>query len=281
VLIIVPVSIALILRSSLSELFAGGFLRLVDPSMHDTRTFDPKASQRHQDAIARLIQQGKREEAIQLCEQLKVSGEVDIISLEHTLEYLGVKQQRAQPAPLREAAALRAQGKFAEAEARLQALLKKNPADAEAAFLLMRLYAENLQQPARAHEVLRLLQQQPHVSADHVEFARRSIDDWNRPKPAAPAAAEPPATLSVDELLAQGGLGMAVESLEEQIRSRPEDFELQLRLAEVYAVHLKNLPRAGKIVQHMERNSLFKPEQIAMAKAKLQEWQAAVNLKHG
>ncbi len=189
-LIIIPVSIALLLRSSVSELFTHGFLRFMDPALHDDRPLDPGKGRRYQDAIARLIQNGQRDEAIRFCEELKLSGEVDLVTLENTLEFLGVPQVNSKPEnPLTQAAQLRAQGKFAETEKLLKSLLAKNPADADAAMMLMRLFAQDLRQPGRAHEVLRQLEKQPQVAASHVEFARRSIEEWsrrNRRKPKLP-----------------------------------------------------------------------------------------------
>ena len=272
-LLIIPVSIALLLRSSLSEMFAGGFLRLVDPTLHDARPLDPGKSRRYQDTIAHLIKSGRRDEAIKLCEELKQSGEVDIVTLEHTLEFLGVKQERAKISnPLNEAAQLRAQGKFAEAEQRLKSLLAKNPSNTGAAMMLMRLFAQDLRQAGRAHEVLRALEKQPHVSASHVEFARRSIDDWSKGKPEKIEMAAQSKVESVDELLAHNFFGTAIERLEEKIRAQPQDLELRLKLAEVHAVHCKNFQRAEKIISQLEVN--FSRQQIASARAKLKEWRA-------
>src|ERR1035438_4396613 len=132
-LIIIPVSVALVLRSAVSELFTHGFLRLVDPALHDNRPLDPGKSRRYQDAIARLIQNGQRDEAVKLCEELKLSGEVDLVTLENTLEFLGVPQNTKKENPLTQAAQMRAAGKFAEAEQQFKSLLGKNPADLGAA----------------------------------------------------------------------------------------------------------------------------------------------------
>jgi len=272
-LIILTMGIALVLRSSLSELFAHGFLRMVDPGFSDRREFDPKKPQRYQDAIAHLIQNGHRDKAIKLCEELKQSGEVDIVTLENTLEFLGVKQNRGPSKPLGEAGRLRAEKKFAAAEQLLQSLLVKNPADDGAAIMLMRLYAEDLHQPDRALEVLKALEKQPHVHADHLEFARRSIGEWSQPKPPPlPASAFFPKGESVDDLLAQGSFGTAIEMLEEKMKTQPSDFELQLKLAEVYAVHCGNFIRAEKIIRQMELGAKFDPQQIATAQAKFKEW---------
>ena len=164
VLLFAPMAIALVLRSSISEIFAGGFLRLLDPAFYDGRELDLKRPQRHRDNLAWLIHHGKREEAIKLCEELKQSGELDETTLADALEFLGVKQNRAAPErPLNRAARLRVEGKFSEAESLLKSLLAKNPADTGAALLLMRLYAGDLRQPSRAAEVLRVLETQKHV----------------------------------------------------------------------------------------------------------------------
>ena len=279
-LLIIPPALALLLRSAIAEVFTQGFLRLLDPTLHDDRPFDPGKSRRYMDTIAHLIKNDRRDEAVKLCEELQRSGEVDVVTLENTLEFLGVKQERMQtPRPLAVAAELRAQGKFAEAERLLQPLLAKNPADTGAAMMLIRLYAQDLGQPGKAREVLGQLEKQPHVAASHVEFARRSIDDWSRQKPEKAEIATQPE--SVDELLAQGFFGSAIERLEEKIKAEPQDFELRLKLAEVHAVHCKNFQRAEKIISQMQAVANLSPSQLASAWAKLKEWSAAADNPHG
>lgn len=277
-LLIIPPSLALLLRSSIAEVLAQGFLRFVDPTLHDARPLDPGKSRRYQDTIAHLIQNGRRDEAVKLCEELKQSGEVDIVTLEHTLEFLGVKQERTQKLkPLGEAARLREQGKFTEAEQLLKSLLLKNPSDADAAMMLMRLYAGDLRQAGRAHEVLRALEKQPHIVASHIEFARRSIDEWSRAKPEKTNPVAQPQAESVEELLSQKFFGSAIELLEEKITAHPQDFELRLKLAGVHAVHCNNFQRAQKIISQMEVN--FSPQQVELAQAKLKEWRAAAAIR--
>jgi hypothetical protein len=296
-LIIAPTGIAILLRSALSEIFAHGFLRFLDPQIHDHREFDPRQSQRHMDEIARLIQAGRREEAIKLCEALRESGEVtDLLALEHTLEFLGAKQAEGRRlSPLNLAASLRDEGKLPEAETLLLSLLKQKPADEGPALLLMRLYAEDLRQPERAYALLREFARQPHVSSAHVDYARHSIPEWANAgrsatnQPAAPiesvsvgrAAAVPteptkPAPFDlaeVDQLLTAGSLGSAVELLEAQIKTQPTDWKLQLKLAEVYAVHCHDMVRAQKITGRLEQNAAFTADHVAMVRAKLEEWQ--------
>jgi tetratricopeptide (TPR) repeat protein len=281
-LLIIPVSIALILRSSVSELFTHGFIRFLDPTLHDDREFDLNKARRYQDTIAHLIHNGHRDEAIKLCEELKQSGELDIVTLENTLEFLGVKQNRAHVSkPLAEVRQLRLEGKFAEAEQRLKVMLAENPNHLEAALLLVRLYAQDLRRPSQAHEVLHALEKQPHVSAAHVEFARRSVDEWSRPRPAQIATAAPPAAESIDELLAQGFFGSAIERLEEQVKAQPQDFEPRLKLAEVFAVNCKDLQRAEKIIRQLDTADGFSPQQIESARTKLAGWRSAANHRPG
>lgn len=275
-LLTIPITIALLLRSSVSELFTHGFLRFIDPTLYDGRELDLKLSQRHRDNLAHLIHHGKRDEAIKLCKELKRSGELDETTLADALEFLGVKQERAaQERPLNQAARLRADGKFTEAESLLKSVLAKNPADTGAALLLMRLYAGDWRQPSRAAEVLRVLETQKHVERAQIEFARRSLDEWSRAKPAKVAAAATPVPESVDELLAQRHFGSAIERLEGIIRATPEDFNLRLKLAEIYALDCDDLAGAGKVIRRLEAEKFFSAEQVAVAAGKLKEWRDA------
>jgi tetratricopeptide (TPR) repeat protein len=274
ILMVSPICIALVLRSSISELGARVFSGLLDPALHDHGQLDPGKSQRYQDTIGHLIHNGRREEAIKLCEELKRTGEVEVTILENTLEFLGVKQPRNGAGnPLLAAGHLRTQGDFAAAEQALQALLQKNPADEGAGIMLMRLYAEDLHQPERARTVLQALEGQHGVSASHLEFARRSIDEWSHAKPVgAEPPPIPPYARSVEDWLAEGRLGTAVELLEEQVRAKPGDVALQLRLAEVYAVNCKNFRRAEKLIRELEVAANADPQLAARARAKLDEW---------
>jgi thioredoxin-like negative regulator of GroEL len=168
---------------------------------------------------------------------------------------------------------LRAQGDFPGARAMLKPLLAKNPPDTQAAMLLMRVYAQDLKQPDQALEVLRSLEKQPHVAAAHIEWARRSIDEWSQspPSEAGPEALSAPKSL--EELLAEKSFGSAVELLEQQIKEQPGDFNLRMKLAEVHGLCCHNLPRAEKIIRQIETDRSFSSDQIASAGAKLKEWQ--------
>ncbi len=267
------VFIGVIWASCVAELVSRRARTFIDPGFHDDRPLDLKKFQRHQDAIAQLIHHGKRDEAIRLCEELQKSGELDATTLATALEFLGVKQTSTRlERPLNEAARLRTEGKFSEAETLLQTLLQKNPADEGAALALMRLYAEDRRQPGKAHEILRALEKQRGVSAAHVEFARRSMDEWSKPKLVKTGSAAAPKAVSLEELLAQKSFGSAVELLERQIEVSPDDFDLRLKLAEVQAVHCANVARAEKIFRQATAENRFSAAQAAVAAGKLKEW---------
>jgi tetratricopeptide (TPR) repeat protein len=268
--------LAIIWCGCLSEAVSHGFHWLIDPEDH--QEFDPHQSRRDLDTIASLIKDGRKEEAIHLCQRLKESGEVSVLALETMLEHLGVKQDSVKKArPLAEADHLRSQGKLSEAEAMLNSLLMENPANADAALMLMRLYAQDMRRSGKACEVLRSIEKQPNVPSAPIEFARRSIDEWSNPKLGKIVVEVPPE--SVDELLVHGYFGTAIEILEQKIKDEPQDFDLWLKLAETHGQHCGNVHRAEKIIQQIEANSAFNPEQIQLAKTKLKEWREA-RLQH-
>ncbi len=264
--------LALLWFGCISELFARAFHRMIDPE--DDREFDRKKGLREMDAIGDLIRSGRKDEAIRLCQMLQKTGGVNPFVLEMTLEHLGVPQQSIRrPKPLLEADRLRSQGKFQEAELILNSLLAQNPRNLDAAMMLMRLYAQDLHRPEKAGEVLRALERQPHVPSAHLDFARRSIGEWHQGKPRTEEVAPQPE--SIEELLAQGYFGTAIEILEKKIKEQPQDFDSRLTLAEVYARHCSDDFRAKKIVQQIEASPAFSPEQKLSAWPKLEEWRKA------
>jgi thioredoxin-like negative regulator of GroEL len=178
--------------------------------------------------------------------------------------------------PVSEARSLQARGRFPEAEQLLKSILQKNPDNMEAAMVLVRLYAQDLRQPAQAEEVLQRLEKRPHTSASHIDFARRSIKEWTTAKPVTAEAATPVQIVSLDEMLAQGEYDKAAGLIGERIREEPRNFALSLKLAEIEAVHRRNFNRAERIIQQLSADPLFEPEQIEAARLKLKAWREAV-----
>jgi hypothetical protein len=253
----------------ISHMLAHGFSWLIDAE--DTREFDPNKQVRDLDAIAELIRSGKKLEAIQLCESLKADGEISPKTLNLTLEYLGVHQPETKLVrPLVEADRLRSEGKLAEAELLLNSLVLENPRNVEASMMLIRLYTQDLHQPQRAIELLRNLEEQPHIPDAHVDFAYRSINEWGTQNEKKDEAHPTPET--IEEMLAEGYYGTAVEVIRNKIYADPRDFELRMKLLEIQAVYCRNLHDAKKLIRQMAADPSFKKEQIDSATLKLREW---------
>jgi tetratricopeptide (TPR) repeat protein len=260
-----------------SEAAASAFHRLWDPQ--DDREYDPKKGQRELDAIGGLIRSGRKEEAIKMCRMLLQSPDADRTALELTLHHLGVPMEQVDERhPLARAGSLRKEGKFGEAEAVLNSLLAENPSNVDAAMMLMRIYAQDLRHADKAMEVLRALEQQPHVSPAHIEFARRSIIDESQKPQAKEEPTEAPPE-SMDELIARRHFGTAIEILERQSKEEPGNFEVWIKLAEVYGKHCANLRVAEKIVRQIASNPAFNAEQIEQARNQLREWREAAPKK--
>jgi hypothetical protein len=271
-LLLIGGMLAVIWVGCITELFARWFHHLVDPA--NEQEFDPDKGLRDLDTIASLVNSGRREEAVQLSQKLRDSGEVSVLVLETRLEHLGIKLESVQkPKPLTEAHHRRMQGRFSEAESILKPLLAEDPRNVDAAMMLMRIYAQDLRQPHHAKKILQALERQPHVSPAHLEFARRSIAEWSQGKPKPEKVAAPPE--SIDELLAQGYFGTAIEILEQKIEEQPQDLELRLKLAEVFIRHCGDVHQAGKTVREIETSPGFTPEQMQNARTKLGEWRKA------
>lgn len=188
-ILIIPPAVGILWAGCIGAALAQGIHRLIDSD--DRRSFDPKADSRNLELVAGLLRAGRKEEAVRLCETLKKSGSANVLALETLLVRAGIPQPVLEkPRPLVEAHRLRSEGKLDEAEKVLQSLLAENPANVEAALMLMRLYARDLRRTDKAMEVLRALEKQPDVPAGHLEYARRSIVEWSQ-RQSAPAADVP------------------------------------------------------------------------------------------
>ena len=261
-------------RGHISEAGAQYFLHLIDPQ--DKRPFDPKAAVRELDAIGDLIRSGRKEAAIQLCRTLLQTSPEHHAALEATLHHLGAPPPESpkQLKPMTEASQLRKAGKFEEAKVLLTVLLEREPSNMEAALMLIRLYAHDLQQPGLAREVLRSLEKQPHVPAAYIEIARHSITQQQTP---VARTTDEPLPESIEELLAKKYIGTAVERLEKQCEADPANFELWIKLAEVHGLHCANMKLAEKTIREIETNPAFTSDQKQQARSLLQDWRASKN----
>jgi hypothetical protein len=268
------VPLAMLWTGCISEAGAQYFCHLINP--HDEkRPYDPKTGTRELDAIGDLIRSGRNDEAIQLCQTLLRTSPELRTALEVTLHHLGAppSESPGQSKPLSEASLLRQAGKFKEAEAVLVSLLKREPSNAHAALMLIRLYAQDMRQPDKAEKVLRSFEKKPHVPAAYIEFARRSLADAQT-ESTPPVNPVPEETLpeSLEELIAKKYLGTAIDVLERQCEAEPGDFDSWLKLAEVHGAHCANYPVAEKTIRRIEANPAFSVEQKQQARSRLKEW---------
>ena len=279
--------LAILWTGTFSTIFAHAFHLLIDPE--DDRDYDPGKTTRDLDQVSRLVHAGQRDEAVALCRKLVEAGEASALAMETMLARLDAAPAAKPAAPtatrtLAEADRHIARGQFGEAEALLRQLLDQQPGHQAGTLMLARLYTLHLRQPAKAMEQLRRLEQQPDVPKAFLEYAHRSFAEWSCPPAAGesmPPAGEPPvvspetpppAQASVEDLLAGGYLGTAIELLERQIQAEPNRFELRLKLLEAHAVHCGNFNRADTLLNRLRHHSSFTPAQIQTARAQLQQW---------
>jgi tetratricopeptide (TPR) repeat protein len=267
------VPLVLIWGGCITDAGAHCFHLLID-FQDEKRPFDPKAGTRELDAIGGLIRSGRKEEAIQLCRTLLQTSPELRTALETTLHHLGAPPESPNESkPLAEASKLRQAGKFEEAEAVLTLLLKREPSNIDAALMLIRLYGQDMRQPEKAAAALRSLEKKPHVPAPYLEFARRSIPDWQMQSTrSANTISDEPTPESVEDLIAKKYLGTAIEVLEKRCEEEPSDFDAWLKLAEVHGVHCANLQLAEKTIRQIEASAAFSSDQKQQARDHLREW---------
>lgn len=76
---------------------------------------------------------------------------------------------------------------------------------------------------------------------------------------------------SIDKQIAKKHLGTAINILEKQCESEPENFATWLKLAG-YGVNCANLQLAEKVIRRIEANLAFASEQKQQARRRLQAW---------
>ena len=290
VAVIVPV--AIIWTGCLSEFFARSFHKLIDsPGSGDSA---PDQLTTDLDRLAALVEQGDTVEALALVTRLVEAREGSSVALEvlcfRIYDEMLSAQGKFRPSLLVEARQFEEQGKCLEAESCLSQLLAAEPRSLPAALRLMRLYARDLHAPGRAYALLQAFEHRSRLPPKFSDYARARIGEWVAPDPGeanplgiesllvdpeyskGPETSTNPAGMSVADLLSSGRLGTAIEILEMNLSHNPGDFDSWLQLAEAHAVYCCNINKASEIVAKIEANAAFRPEQIRVAKEKLQAW---------
>jgi len=265
--------LAFIWAGCLSELLTRWFCSLID--FGDNQKSGSQTDAPNLDEVASLIRSGRKREAIQLCQKLRKSGDAGVLIVETMLAHLGVQEPNRRPSkPLVEAGHLGTQGKFKQAAALLNSLLAKEPANADAAFMLVRIYAKDLRRPRRARRAFRHFLSHSNLSTALIDYMDSSIHDWSRATPPTEACSSAPApdVQSIDEMLAQGRFGTVVDILEQKLMQQPGNFDLWMKYAETHGRYCSNFQRAEKIVQKIEANPGFSAEQMELARTTLSQW---------
>ena len=86
-------------------------------------------------------------------------------------------------------------GQFSEAESRLTRIVKRNPKNLPAVYLLVRLYAQNLKHPERAGALIQSLEERSKLPPMFAAYSNHCIKEWLDPS-------EPNGDEGIESLLA-------------------------------------------------------------------------------
>lgn len=277
---LIPIPIFLLLAyfwaGAVGEIASRGFGKLFDSD--GRRAYDPRKGEEGLRQLSKLAEEGRQEEALRLSEKLKKSGDTNIIVLETMMQRLGVDEKHvSKQKSLALARRLEGEGRFAEAERVLAGLLKQHPDYTEAAVFLIKIYAQDMGNGAKAAAAFGMLKQQSGTSLGMVEFARSMLAE------VPPIAVEPlpvvepertgeTASESVDELIAQRRFATAITALKNRLREEPDDFETWMKLAEVNGRYCGSFQQVENIIRLLAAEPQIQPEQVELLRTRLQEW---------
>ena len=145
--------------------------------------FNPEKLTADLDRLVDLSNRGQINEALQLCAELLEKGEASRMAME-TMCFRLYSQMFARESfvaspslsPINE---LCESGQIAEAESQLNQLLEREPENLLAVFLLIQVYARNLQQPEKARALIKSLETRsnmPPLFADYIDY---QIKGWS------------------------------------------------------------------------------------------------------
>jgi len=201
VLIVVALPIALIWAGCLSELFASGFQRLVYP-VDNTET-DLNQVTRDLDQLARLVQDGRKEEAIEWCRRLRESGDVSAQAIDAVIFQLegggvppgreeateGIESllvnrgdaRRVEPAcglGRESVDQMLADGRFASAVEKLEDQIKDQPQDFALWLKLAEAHGLYCHNHHLARKIVGRIEANPAFTKEQVDLALSKLREW-------------------------------------------------------------------------------------------------------
>jgi tetratricopeptide (TPR) repeat protein len=179
--IIIAIPMVILWLNCLGEAFAQAFHSLIDAPPNSSGS-NPNKLTADLDRLAELSNRGQTTEALQLCAELLKKGEASRLAME-TMCFRLYSQMFANESLLASPSLLPIYelcetGRFTEAESHLTQIRERDPENLLAVFLLMRLYARNLQQPEMARALIQLLEKSPKTPPMFPAYADYQIKEW-------------------------------------------------------------------------------------------------------
>jgi tetratricopeptide (TPR) repeat protein len=181
VTIIIAIPMVILWLNCLGEAFAQAFHSLID-APPDSPSSNPNKLTADLDQLAVLSNRGQTTEALQLCAELLKKGEASRLATEtmcfHLYSQMFANESLLSSPSLSPIYELCESGRFTEAESHLTQMLDRDPENLLVAFLLIRLYARDLQEPEKARALIQSLERRPNPPPMFSGYAEYQIEQW-------------------------------------------------------------------------------------------------------
>jgi tetratricopeptide (TPR) repeat protein len=182
--IIIAIPMVVLWMNCLGEALADMFQGLIE-SPSPVPESEPDKLMSDLDRLALLSRQGHTKEALKLCAKLMKNGDGSRMAIETMCfrlygemfedESLRSYKSLASIQPLLQ------HGEYREAEARLTRMVKRNPDDLPAVYLLVRLYARNLKQAEKAGALIESLEKRSKLPPFFAAYTNHRMKEWLGP----------------------------------------------------------------------------------------------------
>jgi hypothetical protein len=167
----------------LCEALAHAFQSLIDNPSASSGS-DPKMLTSDLDRLASLSNRGQTNEALQLCAELLDKGETSRLAMEtmcfRLYGQMFDNESIFSSPSLSAIHDLCECGRFKEAESRLTQIIERDPKNLSAVFLLIQIYAQDLQRPEKARALIQSLKKRSKLPPMFPDYADYRIKQWLR-----------------------------------------------------------------------------------------------------